>query len=261
MTAAVEYGSRGIVGLLVPQANTTAEAEVSVLLGPDLALLASRLTSAAPDLRERMDHYLEHAASFAATFGDAPLAALGFQVTGPSYRLRHGEEDALFAKLGTACGCPVVSAAQSIRRAVAVLGATRVGVVSPYPDWLTGQSLDYWRRAGLDVVGVEAPERTGGFHDIYTIRGASVLAAARRLAAAKPEVVLLLGSGMPTLAPMLALIDDGATPLSPNFCMAWQLEQIAGGASADAASLRRLLQRNAAWRGALAARFPAALLT
>lgn len=257
----MEYGSRGIVGLLVPQANTTAEAEISVLLGADLALLAGRLTSAAPDLAGRMDDYLRHIASFAASFGGAPLAGLGFLVTGPSYCLEHSEEDALFASLGEERGYPVVSAAQSMRRAIAALGARRAGVVSPYPDWLTAQSVDYWRRAGLDVVGVEAPERNGGFHDIYTIRGASVLAAARRLAAAKPEVILLLGSGMPTLAPMITLIDEAAaTPLSPNLCMAWQLEQIACRASADAASLRRLLQRNAAWRGALAARFPAALL-
>ena len=258
--AAVEYGARGILGLLVPQANTTAEPEVNALLGPDLVLLASRLTSAAPGMRERLDHYLERIESYIDTFGDAPLAVLGFLITGSSYRLQHDEEDALFARLGARRGYPVVSAAQSIRRAFDALGARRVGLVSPYPEWLTERSLDYWRRAGVNVVGVEAPERPGGFHDIYTMRGPSVLAAARRLADRKPDVVLLAGAGMPTLGPMMALLDEDVTPLSSNLCIAWQIEQIGSGAPADAASLRRLLRKDAAWRRVFASHFPAAVL-
>jgi maleate cis-trans isomerase len=254
----VEYGSRGILGLLVPQANTTAEPEVNALLGADLALLVGRLTSAAPEMRERLDHFLERIESYIDTFGDAPLAVLGFLITGSTYPMQHDEEDEFFARLGTARGYPVVSAAQSIRRAFAALGAKRIGVVSPYPAWLTERSLDYWRRTGVNVVGVEAPERPGGFHEIYTMRGPSVLAAARRLAGKKPDVVLLAGAGMPTLGPMMALVDEGVTPLSSNFCMAWQIEQIGAGAPADAASLRRLLRKDSPWRKVFAARFPAA---
>jgi maleate cis-trans isomerase len=256
--AAVEYGARGILGLLVPQANTTAEPEVNALLGADLALLVGRMTSAAPDMRERLDHYLERIESYIDTFGDSPLAVLGFLITGSTYRMQHDEEDAFFAKLGAARGYPVISAAQSIRRAFGVLGAKRVGLVSPYPEWLTERSLDYWRRAGVNIVGVEAPERPGGFHEIYTMRGPSVLAAARRLAHRKPDVVLLAGAGMPTLGPMMALLDEGVTPLSSNFCMAWQIEQIGSGAPADAASLRRLLRKDSSWRAIFAARFPGA---
>ncbi|MBC7802797.1 MAG: hypothetical protein H7Y16_02885 [Candidatus Parcubacteria bacterium] len=258
--ADVEYGARGILGLLVPQANTTAEPEVGALLGPDLALLVGRLTSTAPEMRDRLGHFLERIESYIDTFGDAPLAVLGFLITGSTYLLDHADEDAFFAQLGARRGYPVVSAAQSIRRAFSVLGAKRIGVVSPYPEWLTERSLAYWRRCGVDIVGVESPERPGGFHEIYTMRGASVLAAARRLADAKPEVVLLAGAGMPTVGPMMALIREGVTPLSSNFCMAWQIEQLGSRAPADAASLRRLLRKDAAWHAVFSARFPAAVL-
>ena len=50
----VEYGARGILGLLVPQANTTAEPEVQIMLDPDIALLTGRLTSPQPEMRERL---------------------------------------------------------------------------------------------------------------------------------------------------------------------------------------------------------------
>ena len=257
--AAVEYGARGILGLLVPQANTTAEPEVGALLGPDLALLVGRLHSASPELRDRLEHYLERIDSYIDGFGAAPLAVLGFLITGATYRLQHAEEDAFFARLGAARGFPIVSAAQSIRRAFAALGAKRIGLVSPYPAWLTERSLDYWTRAGMNIVAVETPESPGGFHNIYTMRGPSVLAAARRLADKKPDVVLLAGAGMPALGPMMALVDAGVTPLSSNFCMAWQIEQIGSGAPADAASLRRLLRKDAPWRAVFAARFPGAV--
>ena len=44
MKGEVEYGARGILGLLVPQANTTAEPEVQIMLDPDIAVLTGRLT-------------------------------------------------------------------------------------------------------------------------------------------------------------------------------------------------------------------------
>jgi len=257
--ATVEYGARGILGLLVPQANTTVEPEVNALLGVELALLVGRLTSAAPEMRERLDHYLERIESYIDTFGDAPLTALGFLITGSTYRMAHDEEDAFFARIAVARGYPVVSAGQSIRRALAVLGARRVGLVSPYPGWLTERSVDYWTRAGMNIVAIEAPESPGGFHGIYTMRGASVLAAANRLAGRDCDVVLLTGAGMPTLGPMIALIEAGVTPLSSNFCMAWQLEQLGSGAPADASSLRLLLQRSARWHRVFAERYPSAL--
>ncbi len=255
----VEYGARGILGLLVPQANTTAEPEVGALLGADLALLVGRLSSAAPDLRDRLEHYLQRIESYIETFGDAPLAVLGFLITGSTYRMAHDEEDAFFSKLGAARGYPVVSAGQSIRRALQALGAKRIGLVSPYPAWLTERSADYWKRAGMNIVGIEAPETPGGFHDIYMMRGPAVLAAAQRLADKKPDVVLLTGSGMPSLGPMIALARAGLVPLSSNFCMAWQLEQLGSGAPADAASLKRLLQPQAAWHRVFAERFPSAV--
>ena len=257
--AAVEYGARGILGLLVPQANTTSEPEVNVLLGADLVLLSGRLTSAAPGLRERLEHYVQRIDAYLDTFGDAPLDAAGFLITGSTYPMAHDDEDALFARIGAARGYPVVSAGQAIRRALRALGAKRIGLVSPYPAWLTERSVDYWTRAGMNIVAVEAPETPGGFHDIYVMRGPAVLAAARRLADKKPDAVLLTGAGMPTLGPMIALARAGLVPLSSNFCMAWQIEQRGSTAPDAVAALRRLLEPRAAWHRLFSERFPSSV--
>lgn len=255
----VEYGARGILGLLVPQANTTAEFEVQAMMEPDVALLTGRLVSPAPGLKERLDDYLAHIGTFIASFGNAPLGGLGFLITGSTYPIAPDEEDAYFAQLGARHGYPIVSAGQSIRRAFAALGAKRIALVSPYPEWLTERSAAFWKRAGVEIMVIETPQAVGGFHDIYTLRNDAVLAAGRRAAAAGADLVLLAGAGMATLSTIMKLTDEGATPLSSNFCMAWQLIALARGQTADTASLRDLLKPDAPWRARFAARFPAAL--
>lgn len=261
MSEHVEYGTRGILGLLVPQANTTAEPEVQALMGPDLALLTGRLTSPHPGLQERMVDYLDNIEGFIGTFANTPLSALGFLITGATYHFNPQDEDAFFAGLSAKYGYPIISAGQSIRRAFAALGAKRIGLVSPYPDWLTQRSAAYWKRAGVEIAAIETPDKGGGFHSIYTIRNPAVLAAARRLAPLKPDLVLLAGAGMPTLGPVMALADAGMLPISSNVCMAWALMQAAAGKDADGDALRRMLRGDAAWRGVFAARFPGAVCT
>lgn len=253
----VEYGAQGILGLLVPQANTTAEPEVQILLAPDLALLTGRLTSPEPEMRERLEDFLTNIDQFIASFSNAPLVGLGFLITGSTYHFEHSDEDRYFEQLGQRYGYPIVSAGQSIRRAFTALGAKRIGLVSPYPQWLTERSAAYWARTGVEIVGIESPQAVGGFHNIYTLRNDAVLAAAERLLPLKPDLILLAGAGMPTLAPIMALADRGVVAVSSNFCMAWQLMQMPSGDFLNPESLTGLLQTEAAWRAAFRLRYPA----
>ena len=254
----VEYGARGILGLLVPQANTTAEPEVQIMLDPDIALLTGRLASPQPEMRERLEDFLTNIDQFIESFSNAPLAGLGFLITGSTYHFEHSAEDAYFEQMSQRYGYPIVSAGQSIRRAFTALGAKRVGLVSPYPQWLTERSAAYWARTGVEVVGIESPQAVGGFHSIYTLRNDAVLAAAERLLPLKPDLILLAGAGMPTLAPIKALADRGCAAISSNFCMAWQLMQMPSGDYLNPESLLRLMRREAPWRTAFRLRYPAA---
>lgn len=223
----VEYGARGTLGLMVPQANTTAEPEVQAMLGTDIALLTTRMTSPQAELQNRLDDYLTYIESYIDTFSNAPLSGLGFLITGSTYHLNPEQEDRFFEDLGVHRKYPIVSAGQSIRRSFSALNAKRIGLVSPYPDWLTEKSVAYWKRAGVEILGVETPQKVGGFHNIYTIRNEAVMQAVRRLLPLKPDLILLAGAGMPTLGSIMALTDLGMPAISSNFCMAWQLNQMA----------------------------------
>ena len=256
LTDEVEYGARGTLGLLVPQANTTAEPEVQAMLDTDIALLTGRLTSPQPEMKERLVDFLTGIDGFISTFANAPLNGIGFLITGSTYHLTPEQEDAHFDLLGARYGYPIVSAAQSIRRAFQCLGVERIALVSPYPDWLTQKSIAYWKRCGVEICAVEAPDTPGGFHNIYMMRNDSVLSAAKRLLVHKPDLILLAGAGMPTLGPIMALADLGMSAISSNFCMAWQINQMAKGVPDETAALKKLLQSDAMWRNRLLERFP-----
>ncbi len=236
------YGD--VRGVLVPQANTTVEPEMQLLLGG--TLLAARLRSRAAGSRDRLVEYLERIEEFLLDFDTAPLLAAGFACTASSYFIGPAREDALFDRLSAARASPVLSAARSLRQALSALGARRIALVSPYPDWLHAEADRYWRDAGF------APERSvslvpdmGDTRAIYALPPLD----AGRLAEIAPRVdaIVISGTGMPSLPTIAAADRLGVPVVSSNLCLAWAM-----AGPATAASLRTLLAPGAAWRRRLA---------
>ena len=44
----LEYAQDGLIGLMTPQANTTVEPEMGILLPPRMGMISARLTSPSP---------------------------------------------------------------------------------------------------------------------------------------------------------------------------------------------------------------------
>jgi maleate isomerase len=149
----VAYAPKGLVGVLTPQANTTVEPEFSILLPPGLAMLNARLTSDKPTIIARLLDYLRDLPAAAQQFANAPIGALAFACTGASYFAGAAEEDALVARMQDGLGIPVITAATAVRDAFHALGATRIGLVSPYPDDLTEAATRYWTERGFEGGG------------------------------------------------------------------------------------------------------------
>ena len=66
-----DYGTGGLVAILPPQANTTVEAELGVLLEPDVATIVSRLTCYTQDSRNRLMGYFRNVAASVRAFDTA----------------------------------------------------------------------------------------------------------------------------------------------------------------------------------------------
>lgn len=252
---ATAYARTALLGVLTPQANTTAEPELSILLPPGFGLIAARLTSGCPGMEDRLTDYFHRIGPTAAQFANAPVAAIGFACTGASYLVGAGAEALALAALD---GPPVISAGQAIARALHALGARRIAIASPYGPALTAAAVSYWEQHGLTITRVEPiAEDRGAFHPIYAHSADHAATATTRLLDAPEgaEAIVLLGTGLPTLPALVQAADAALPVLSSNLCLAWALCHAATATPADAASLHRWL-RGAHWHPRLAAALP-----
>jgi maleate cis-trans isomerase len=221
---AVEYAPRGLLGVLTPQANTTVEPEFAALLPPGVAMLNARMTSAQPTIVARLLDYLTALDTWAAQFANAPIGAVAFACTGASYYAGIAEEAAAVARISAARGVPFLTAGHAMRDAFHALGARRIGLVSPYPQDLTDAAVAYFTALGFQVARVAgSAQQDGVFHPIYAMTGQGAHEALMALDPSGLDAIAMLGTGMPTLAPILRTPFHGGVPvLSCMLALAWR---------------------------------------
>lgn len=226
----VEYAPRGLIGLLTPQANTTVEPEFSILLPSGFAHINARLVSRKATIEERLLDYLGIADQTADQFANAPIEALALGCTGASYLAGRPAEEELLQRLGAKRGITAFTAATALVDCLRVLGARRIALATPYPEALTHKSIGYWESHGLAVVkAANAAIDFSQFHPIYSLsaqQASGVLDELGQLP--QVDAVVMLGTGMPTLAPLLQAnrAGRGAPVLSCMQALAWKAVEL-----------------------------------
>ncbi len=241
----VEYARRGLIGALTPQANTTVEPELCILLPPGVACINARMVSHAPAMADRLTEYFERLGEWPAQFANAPVDVIAVACTGASYLAGPGREQTLVHSVSSRYGKPVVTSGLAVVAALQALAARRIALVSPYPQALTEASVAYWTASGFEVARVvEVGAAGGAFHPIYAMPAADARAALDSLDdAAEPDApmfdaVVMLGTGMPTLQPILERPRVGGAPvLSCMLATAWRSVLAIGGEAPSRANL------------------------
>ena len=107
------------------------------------------------------------------------------------------------------------------------MGAKRIALLSPYPDALNAKSIRYWQGHGFEIVAEAGPAlESDAFHPIYAMRAGGVLRAYRELSGSDADAVLMLGTGMATLWPLLKGKAEGLIPaVSCNLALMWGAHQ------------------------------------
>ncbi len=144
----VEYGRRGLVGILTPQANTTVEPEFAILLPPGIAAITARMVSGASDMHDRLDEYFERLGEWPAQFANAPVDVIAVACTGASYLFGADRENALVQAVSTEIGKPIVTSGLAVVAALRALEARRVSRIGP-PSGSKQRAL--WKSARLEA--------------------------------------------------------------------------------------------------------------
>lgn len=227
---AAEYCPKGLFAVLTPQANTTAEMELSMLVPRGYGLATARLISGKSEMSARLVDYVAQQDATLDRFANAPVSAAIFACTGAAYLVDPAEEARQTDAIEAARGYPFVTAASAVADALAALGAERVGLISPYGDDLHAAALDYWAKRDLRPVAIERiAGKAESFHPIYATPASQAEQAMDALPDADLDCILFLGTGLPTL-PVIAARSSEALPiLSPNMCLMWRAVLAATG--------------------------------
>jgi maleate isomerase len=155
------------IGLIVPAANNTCEADFALAVPRNATVHADRLWGAVhvdenDETVDRMNAGVEKAARHLAA-ARVEIIAYGF-ATGSFYKGPAGAAD-LVRRIRDEAKVPVVLTSQAMVEALRQVRAERVSVLSPYPRWNNERLGMYLEAVGFTVLNVEGEPRAaaGGF--------------------------------------------------------------------------------------------------
>lgn len=231
------YARSGFVGVMVPYGNFATEWETAVVMPNDYFALTTRLQENGDSLQSRLREYFNplRLGSALSSFGSTPLHAVGVACSATSYLIGHQKEREIFEQLAQRYDQRFTWSTQALRSALSDMGEKRFTLVSPYSPDITEACVAYWRQSGYVVDGVEQlSNATPGFHSIYTIPPADVLARLSSLADRARSPLLVTGTGLSTLPAVRHVLrrqSGSAVPiLSANLALVRDLLRLAGDA-------------------------------
>jgi maleate isomerase len=240
-----EYGSNGIFGIAVPQANPVVEPEMWSLAPRGVSLVTTRLQGSRVNSRNRLLEYFGNLEASLDAFDVAPVDAVGIACTGSSYLLGAAEEQRQLARQEAIFKYPIVTAAQAIKETLSALNARIISLVAPYPAWLVDACREYWASAGIELAMVisygAGPADT---RDVYGFTSGLVETATKDMDVHGVEAVVLTGTGVPTLNVIPEIARRTGRPVvSSNLCLMWSLLRLERRAKFSAEPMELLTTR------------------
>lgn len=142
--------TRARVGLILPSGNRLAEGQFTALLPPGVALHTTRLRLRGSSEAEllQMAEKVEDAVSLLC---DAGVDMILFHCTAVSTFSPALEREVL-ERMQNSCNVPVTATSRALVKALQVVSARRIVMLSPYIEAINAREADYLKAVGFEVL-------------------------------------------------------------------------------------------------------------
>src|SRR6266849_2736206 len=149
--------ARTRIGVMVPSTNTTCEADFQMVLPRSYTVHGQRLWLTNDALGEegmlRMNGEIESGARYLATAG---VDVISYGCTTGSFFKGPGWDREMLERIEKTAWVSAVAASPSVVEALRALGARRISVATPYPEWNNTRLRAYLEAHGFEILNLEA---------------------------------------------------------------------------------------------------------
>ena len=145
------------IGALVPSTNTTAEGDYQLAAPAGVTIHGMRmwLTNEGLGTGESMDSMNAEIASGATYLSTANVDAIAYLCTTGSFYKGAGWDKEMCDIIEQNSGVPGIATSPSAVEALKEMGAKKVSIATPYPEWNNGKLREYFTAAGFEVLNVD----------------------------------------------------------------------------------------------------------
>jgi maleate isomerase len=181
------------LGMLAPSSNTVLEPETAKLLPPDGSVTAHvsrlRVVQISADASSLQQFDTERALTAAELLADAKVDLILWNGTAASW-LGFDQDRRLVEAIERRTGIPATTAIIAINERLARLGATRIGLVTPYVEAIETRIIANYRDVGISIAAAIRSDLTE--NTAFAEIGPAEIAAMAREAARDPVDAILI---------------------------------------------------------------------
>jgi maleate cis-trans isomerase len=220
------YGIRARIGVLVPSANTTTEAEFNALVPEGITVHSARMFITSPTVENltRMNQDAEKAAEMIATMEPTAVA---FACTTGSLLEGVGYDTQLIRRIEKTVKVPTTTTVTAVIKAFKELGVRKVSVGTPYNEELTQREKEFFEKSGVRVLKIKGLDFQGEeWKELHLER---VKKLAREVSHPEADAIFLSCTNLKTL-PVIAELEKelGKTVFSSNVATFWDTMRLMG---------------------------------